>query len=143
MLHTFVPKITCLSPGTNNEQRAYSHPMVRMTCKVDLTEEDTSCLDFCQNLQCKKIICDGNCLASSHSPVPHFDGLSRGREDGYVIGAEGQRSDICTMTTQCEPRGFIASRSLLGGLQRISLHCVILKKKSKLHLSIWSHKAVH
>lgn len=82
-------------------------------------------------------------MSSSHSPVPHFDGLSRGGEDGYVIWAEGQRSDICTMTAQCEARGFSASRILLCSLQGVCLHCVILQQKSKLHLSVRNQKAVH
>lgn len=82
-------------------------------------------------------------LSSSHSPVPHFDSLSRGGEDGYVIWAEGQSSDVCTMTAQCEARGFSASRILLWSLQCICLHCVILQKKSNLHLSVRNQKAVH
>jgi hypothetical protein len=33
---TFVPMTTCLSPGTKNEQSAYSQVIVRMHCSVDL-----------------------------------------------------------------------------------------------------------
>lgn len=36
--HTFVPRIICRSPGTKREQRAYSQAMVRITCRVDLSQ---------------------------------------------------------------------------------------------------------
>ena len=35
-LFTFVPMTTCRSPGTKNEQSAYSQAIVRMHCSVDL-----------------------------------------------------------------------------------------------------------
>lgn len=35
-LVTLVPTMTCRSPGTKNEQSAYSQSIVRMHCKVDL-----------------------------------------------------------------------------------------------------------
>lgn len=36
---TLVPTMICLSPGTNSEQSAYSHAMVRITCKVALGQK--------------------------------------------------------------------------------------------------------
>ena len=35
-LFTFVPMTTCRSPGTKNEQSAYSQVIVRIHCSVDL-----------------------------------------------------------------------------------------------------------
>lgn len=47
------------------------------------------------------------------SPVPHFDRVSGGGEDGQVVRAEGQRTDVCAVAAQREASRLISCGSLV------------------------------
>lgn len=47
------------------------------------------------------------------SPVPHFDRVSRGGEDGQVVGAEGQRADISAVAAKGEASRLIGCGGLV------------------------------
>lgn len=80
---------------------------------------------------------------SSDWPVPDFNSVSRGRQDGNVVWAERQRSGVCAVATQGETRRLGACRVLLCCLYTVSLYCVILQQQSHFHLAVRRQKAVH
>lgn len=129
----------CLSPGTNSEQRAYSQAMVRITCSVDLQNAD---ITLEAPLGSHRFSFEER-AAGLLSPVPDFDGVPRGREDGQVVRAEGQRADVGAVAAQREASRLIGRRRPVRRLQAVGLDGVVLQQQRHLQLAAGTRQAVH
>lgn len=136
--HTLVPRMICLSPGTNREQRAYSQAMVRMTCRVDLKQQmEYILLDHHNATPTDKV------LLTFQRPVPDFDGVPGGGEDGQVVRAEGQRADVGAVAAQREASRLIGRRRLVRSLQAVGLDGVVLQQQRHLQLTAGTRQTLH
>lgn len=140
--NTFVPRMICLSPGTKREHRAYSQPMVRITCRVDLSRGGEDFLLAHSHVR-KNI--PGPAGTEAASPVPHFDSVTGGREHGQVVWAEGQRADVGAVAAEREAGRLISCGG--GGLvwspQAVGLHCVVLQQQRHLQLAASTWQTFH
>lgn len=118
--------MTCLSPGTKSEQSAYSHAMVRITCSVALRPEQGRLSDHPKVRKAP---------AGARSPVPNFDRVSGGGQDGQVVRAEGQRPHVCPMAAERQATRLVAGGLFVSGLQAVGLHGVVLQQQRHLQLA--------
>lgn len=68
-------------------------------------------------------------------PVPDFDGVPGGGEDGQVVRAEGQRADVGAVAAQREASRLIGCRHLVRSLQAVGLDGVVLQQQRHLQLT--------
>lgn len=100
--------------------------MVRITCSVALQADELRLSDHPQ---------DENAPAEARSPVPNFDGVSGGGEDGQVVRAEGQRPHVGPMAAERQASRLVAGGLLLSGLQAVGLDGVVLQQQRHLQLA--------
>lgn len=74
-------------------------------------------------------------LPLARSPVPHFDGVSGGGQDGQVVRAEGQRPHVCPMAAERQASRLVAGGLLVSGLQAVGLDGVVLQQQRHLQLA--------
>lgn len=118
----------CLSPGTKSEHSAYSQAMVRITCSVDLRQEVGHGV--------RRRIAKRHVFATRRvSPVPHFDRVSGGGEDGQVVRAEGQRAGVGAVAAQREASGLVGCRGLVSRLQAVGFYGVVLQQQRHLEFT--------
>lgn len=76
------------------------------------------------------------------SPVPNFDGVPRGREDGQVVRAEGQRAHIGAVASEREASRLIGRGGLVWSLQAVGLDGVVLQQQCHLQLTTCTGQAL-
>lgn len=76
------------------------------------------------------------------SPVPDFDGVSGGGQDGQVVRAEGQRPHVRPMAAERQAGRFVAGGRRARGLQAVGLDGVVLQQQRHLQLAARTRQAL-